>query len=372
MNIIRNFFCLLKKKLYAKKNNTSYSLKDLEKIGLEITPVSDSKVINKNKLISASQLPLHIFPWVSGMKNGTYLIKFPPEIQSQISSGFFNVTGGVARNRFGQIVSHGTSATSFLLLSPIILYQIGVIAFGVFYLKKINESLEKINKNLEDISSFLIDKRTAEINALILELLHISKGIIEFDKLGNLTEVLSRVDFIKQIRIKNLPNLLHLQKQLQDELNNLNHLKRESWFGSKKETQILLDSIAGYEIILVDYSRSLLLDIMCTEIEVVFSICNSSEEVKSRLSSQNSQQKFLKKQSSAFGKTLNNKFKELIKDSWCDDEIIEKKRKTIKASWNPIKKNITKVDTTYKQHIQSIEDKIKSKDNLIFLKKDEK
>ena len=109
------------------------------------------------------------------------------------------------------------------------------------------------------------------------------------------------------------------------------------------------------------------LDIICTEIEIAFSICHSSEEVKSRLSSQIYQTEFLKTQSSEFGKTLNNKFSELIEDSWDDDEIIEKQRKNIKISWKQIRKSISELDTIYKKRIQSIEDKIKPK-TQIFLR----
>ena len=386
MSIIRKFLNLLKKiwhtpttknitrqkrNLDFKQNDVSISLKDLEKAGLVIKQNFDLKTVNKEKLIYASQLPAHIFPWVIGMKSGLYLIKFPPEIQSQITSGLFNITGGVARNQSGQIMAHGASA-SLMSLSPIILYQVGTIAFGAYHLKKINESLKKINKKLDEVSSFLLDKRSAEISGLLLELSHISKGIIEFNKSGNLTEVLNRIDLIKYIRIMNLRNLLHLQKNLRDKLNNLKNLKRTSWFGSKKETDTLLESIAGYETILVDYSRSLLLDIICTEVEAAFSICNSSEEVKSRLSSQSHQTEFLGMQSSEFGKILSNKFSELIGESWDDDEIIEEKRKNIKTSWKQIKKTISELDTAYRNHIQSIEDKIKPKDNSIFLQKDEK
>ena len=386
MSIIREFLNLLKKIWHTlttknitrqkrnidfKQNDVSISLKDLEKTGLEIKQVSDLKTINKEKLIYASQLPAHIFPWVVGMTSGIHLIKFPPAIQSQVTSGLFNITGGVARNQSGQIVSHGASA-SLISLSPIILYQVGTIAFGAYHLKNINESLKKINKKLDEISSFLLDKRSAEISGLLLELSHISKGIIEFNKLGNFTEVLTRIDLIKHIRIMNLRNLLHLKKNLRDELNTLKNLKRTSWFGSEKETNTLRESIDSYETILVDYSRSLLLDIICTEVEVVFSICNSSEEVKSRLSSQSYQTEFLRTQSSEFGKTLNNKFSKLIEDSWNDDETIGERRKNIKTSWKKIEKAISDLDTTYRSHIQSIEDKVKPKDNIIFLQKDEK
>ena len=188
----------------------------------------------------------------------------------------------MARNQSGQIVAHGAGA-SLLSLSPIILYQVGIVAFGAYHLKKINESLQKIDKKLDEISSFLSDKRSAEIRGQFLELLHISKGIIEFNKSGNMTEVLNRIDLIKNIRIMNLPNLLHLQKNLSDELNKLKTLKRSSMvkLKSDKEAMDLLNSIARYKTILIDYSRSLLLDIICTEIEVSFSICNSFEEVNS-------------------------------------------------------------------------------------------
>ena len=383
MSIIRKFLDSLKKLWYtpapentteqkipySKQNDVSSSLEDLKRVGVTIKPVSNLKTVNKENLIYASQLPAHIFPWVAVMKSGFYLIKFPPTIQSQIHSGFLNVTGGVVRNPSGQIVAHGIRA-NLLSFSPTILYQVGVVAFGSYHLKKINESLKKINKNLDEISSFLSDKRSAEIRGQILELLHISKGIIEFNSSGNMTEVLSRIDLIKNIRGMNLSNLLHLQKNLQDELSKLKILKRSSWFKSDKETMDLLNSITRYETILMDYSRSLLLDIICTKIEVSFSICNSFEEIKSRLASQKKQTEFFKTQSSKFGKILNEKSSELIKKKlWSNNETIQKKRKTIKKSWRQIKKTIPDLDATYKNHIQSIENKAKSKDNIIFLKK---
>ena len=391
-NIVRSEKIIRSKKIVRQKNhpdfkqnNTSISLKDLEKIGLEIKPVSDLKTIKKEKLIYASQLPTHIFPWVLGMNSGIHLIKFSPAIQSQINSGLLNVTGGVARNQSGQIMVHGASV-SLIALSPIILYQIGTIVFGTYHLKQINESLKKINKKLDEISSFLSDKRSAEINSLMLELSFLSKGIIEFNQSGNLTEVLNRINLIKNIRIMNLRNLLHLQKNLQDKLNSLKALKRTSWFGSKKETNMLRESIYVYETTLLDYSRSLLLDIICTEVEVAFSIYNSFEEVKGRLSHQKDQLEFLKTQSSQFEKTLNNQFdklvaevadskmvadlpvgfkialdstlgmatlgmaSKLVADSCSNHEVIKKRRKNIKTTWNQIKKYIDNLDTTYPIH----------------------
>ena len=118
------------------KQNDSFSLKDLEKTGLlTVERVFDQKKASEENLIYTSQLPAHIFPWVVGMNSGIHLIKFSPTIQSQINSGILNITGGVARNQSGQIVVHGTNA-SLLSLSPIILYQVGVIAFGAYHLKK--------------------------------------------------------------------------------------------------------------------------------------------------------------------------------------------------------------------------------------------
>ena len=384
MSIIQNFLNLLKnlwhtpthkniaeqKTLDFKQKDIPLSLKDLEKIGLTVKQISNPKAINnKESWIYASQLPAHIFPWIAGIKSGLYLIKFSPTIQSQINSGLLNVTGGVVRNPSGQIIAHGASA-SLLPLSPIILYQVAVIACGSYHLKKINDSLQKIDKKLDEISSFLSDKRSAEISGHILELLHISKGIMEFNKSGAITEVLNRINLIKNIRTMNLPNLLHLQKNLQDKLSYLKNLKRTSRFGSKKETIDLLDSISDYEMILIDYSRSLLLDIICTEIEVSFSACSSLKEIKSRLSFQINQTEILKTQSSKFGKIVNEKSKELIKKQpWNDEKIIQKKRKNIKTSWKQIKKPILDLDATYKNRIQSIEDKMQQKNNVIFLKK---
>ena len=386
MSIIQNFLYFFKKiwqgstienrdrknkNLDFKQNSITNSLEDLEKTGLlTVERVFNEKKIseeNKERLVYASQLPAHIVSWVVGKASGMHLIKFSPEIQSQISSGFFTATGGVARNQSGQIMAIGTSA-NLLLLSPIILYQVGTIAFGAYHLKKINESLEKINKKLDKISSFLINKRSAEIEGHCLELLHLSKGIIDFKKQGNITEVFNRVNLIKNIRIMNLPNLLHLKKNLQQELNQLKVLERKSWFGSEKEAIALLDSVGSYKTTLVDYSYSLLLDVISSEIEVVFSINNSSEEVKSRLSSFNDHRKCLKEYSSNFEKTLNDKFSELIEDSWSDVEDIEERRKNIKTPWKRIKKSITELDITYKKHVQFIEDKIKPRNNSILLK----
>ena len=384
MNIIRKFFNLLYKVRHSsiaenrdrlnrnsdlEQNNISTSLKDLKRDGWKVERVFNEKKVSGENLIYASQLPVHVFPWIVGMKSGIYAIKFSPEIQSQISSGFLNVTGGVARNQSGQIVTHGMNATP-LLISSICLYQAAVITFGAYHLQKINHSLEKINQKLDKISSFLSDKRSSEIEGFLLELSHISKGIIEFQNLGNITEVLTRIDFIRHIRIKNLRNLLHLEKTLTSESGYLKKIKRESWFFAEKENEVLKSSINGYETALRDYSHSLLVDIFCTKIETMFSLYLSYDEVKSRLTVQKNQTQFLQDKLSEFETTLKKKLDELIIDSMECDEKKKKRKRDIKKSWKQIKENISKFDQIYKEHIQTIEDKVKSKNNINYLKID--
>ncbi|MCZ0932965.1 MAG: hypothetical protein OXJ52_07425, partial [Oligoflexia bacterium] len=72
---------------------------------------------------------------------------------------------------------------------------------------------------------------------------------------------------------------------------------------------------------------------------------------------------------SKFEKTLNKKFSELIENSWSNDKTIKDRRKHIKTSREQIIKTISDFDTIYKNHIQSIEDKIKPKDHYHFLTK---
>ena len=397
MNIIRKFFNLLYKLRYSsitenrdrlnrnsglEQNNISISLKDLKRDGWKVEKVFNEKKVSGENLIYASQLPVHVFPWIVGMKSGIYAIKFPPEIQSQISSGVLNVTGGVARNQSGQVIMHGMNA----MISSIFLYQAAVVAFGAYHLQKINHSLEKINQKLDKISSFLLDKRSSEIEGFRLELSHISKGIIEFQKLGNITEVLTRIDFIRYIRIKNFRNLLHLEKTLTSESGYLKKIKRESWFFAEKENEVLKSSIDSYETALIDYSYSLLVDIFCTKIETMFSLYLSYDEVKSRLTVQKNQTQFLQDKLSEFDTTLKKKLDELIIDSMECDEKKKKRKRDIKKSWKQIKENISKFDQIYKEHIQTIEDKVKltiedkinpivedkvkSKNNIIYLKID--
>ena len=59
----------------------------------------------------------------------------------------------------------------------------------------------------------------------------------------------------------------------------------------------------------------------------------------------------------------------MIESSWSGQETVQKKKKEIKKDWKKIEKTISGLDTKYKNHIQFIENKAKSKDNIIFLQK---
>ena len=368
LSILQNFLKKYKiKPLTGGSHNYSLSLKELKKEGLVFKPISPEKV-KKEYLIDASQIPIHILPHIKLLRRGVYQIQFSSAIQSQIEIGTLNVTGGVARTPQGQIVKHGTGINPATLTSAVVLYQVGVIAFGAHQLSQINQSLEKMNKKLDNISSFLQDRRSFEIRGSIMELSHLFKGILEFKKLGNNTEVLNRIDIIKDIRKSNISNLLHLQKNLQDKLAYLNTLKRTSWFKqSKKEFVNLLDSIKAFEAVFIDYSRSLLLDISCTKTEVSFSICHSVEETKSRLSVLKNQTNFLEQRSFEFEKLLRMKLSTLIKDSWSNDNAIQNREKTLKARWRKIKQSIYDFNKVYRKHIKSIEDIVKPNKKSFFL-----
>ena len=350
-----------------KKNQKSFSFATLNKAGLVIEPVA-STIVNKERLINASQLSIHTIPWLGLLKSGVYQIKFSPEIQSQINSGILNVTGGVARSESGQIIAHGSNVNPLITLSPFILYQIGVVAFGAHQLQKINNSLKEINKKLSEIYSFQLDKRSAQINSHFQEFSHISKGIIELSKLGNITEVSNRINMIKHIRLMNLSNLLHLKKNLQDKKDKLNTLKNSFSFTSKEKFKNLSDLIKNYRRDLIDYKHSLFLDIICTKTEVFFSMCKAFEEIESRLSSQKNQVVFFKEQLSSFEISLNQKASE-IKSLFSKEKTLKQEKNTIEEHWKKIKEVITNFDKVCIDHIQSTKNMIKHKDNVIFLHK---
>ncbi|MDE0119827.1 MAG: hypothetical protein OXM55_07455 [Bdellovibrionales bacterium] len=352
---------------YTKKSKNSFSLAKLKQAGLIIEPIN-SKVINKEFLINTSQFSTQAIPWIGLLKSGIYQIKFSPEIQSQINSGILNVTGGVARNESGQIIAHGSNINPLITFSPFILYQIGVVAFGAYHLQQINKSLKEINRKLGEIYNFQLDKRSSQINSHFQEFSHISKGIIEFSKLGNVTEVSNRINMIKHIRLMNLSNLLHLQKNLQDKQSKLNALKSSFSFTSKERFKNLSDSITHYGRDLIDYKHSLFLDIVCTKTEVFFSMCRCFEETEDRLSSQKNQVDFFKKQLSSFETSLNKKSSEM-KGLFNKEQTLKQEKSNIEKSWKKVTEVITNFDKVCIDHIQSTKSMVQNKDNIIFLHK---
>ena len=345
--------------------------KDLKKMELTFQPVIH-KIKNEENMIYSSQVIPHL-PWLGLLSSGTYQIKFPSAIQSQINSGVFSVNGGVARNQSGHIAAHGIGVNPLIVATPIMLYQIGVVAFGAYHLKKINNSLEKINKKLNEIHNFQLDKRTAQINSQFQELLHISKGIIEFSDLGNIKEVLKRVDMIKHIRLMNLSNLLHLQKNLQEKKHKLTLKKVPSLtlnLSSKEKCNNVLDLIESYERNLIDYKHSLFLDIICTKLEVFFSTCKSNKETKSRLSFQKNQIDVFKKQLYPFNSVLKENISNLKKGIFEKEQTLKYRQDNIKKSWKKAQNIITDFDKVCINHIQSTEDIILPKERVVFLQTD--
>ncbi len=374
LNILQQFFKKKLNKIYksetqfSRQDNSFTSLKDLEKAGLAFKPIPPEK-IKKGCFIDTSQIPIHILPHISVLKSGVYQIKFSPEIQSRIAMGTFNVTGGVARNQSGQIVAHGVSVNPMVFTSAIFLYQIGVIVFGAHQLQKINKSLKSIQKKLDNIHGFQRDKRSAQISGYFKELSHISKGIFEFNKSGNIKEVLNRIDIIKHIRIKNLTNLLHLQKNLQDNLDNLKYLKRTSMFGSEGETKQIVDRLEYYARDITDYKSSLLLDIILLKTEVCFAMYKSFAEMNSRLSEQEEQLSFFENQQSSYESILNQKILELVKSKFNKNETIKLRRKGIRQSWQLKKSAFPDFNVRCRAEIQSVKYIINSKNNILFLRK---
>ena len=361
-----NFFKFLMSFIFRSSKKEDHkqltSISSLEQMGVMIKPVNRTSLKDEIVLYS-SQLPLHIVPWINFLKQGTYQIAFSPEVQSQIKSGVFTLTGGVARNESGQIVAHGKNISQLVSLSPIILYQIGTIVFGAYHLSKINESLKSMNKKLNEIFDFLQDERSARIEGGFQEFSHLSKGIIEFYKSGNISEVLRRIDIVRYIRTKNLPHILHLKKDLSDSLDELQYLERTSWFSSEKETEDLLESIEFYENHLINYAHSLLLDIICTKTEVAFSTYPSIKETKSRLLSRTEDFKFLKQSQNNFEKVLKKQIPKLIED----DNI--KKRK-VRERWKKAQEIIDHFNKIIENHHQSFKDIMQTRGHNIFLKND--
>lgn len=327
-----------------------------EKIFLKSVPLSKAR---EGAMIYASQLPVHLFPWVAALKSGVYQIGFPPAVQSQINSGMLNVTGGVARSSGGQIVAHGQSLTPLAVAAPIVLYQIGVMVFGASYLQKINRSLKKITEKLNTIYAFQLDKRTAQINSYFQEYSHLSKGILEFQKLGNVAELLKRIDTIKQLRLMNLSHLLHLQKNLHNEGEQLKDLESSDWVGSKNSTQSLKEAVGSYTRHLMDYKHSLFLDIIFTKTETCFSVFKSREETTSRVLQQKNQLKDFNKQFSSFENSLHKKTIQMINSYWNFEGTKRARREEVKEAWTKVKNIVPDFNNECLNHIKDTENRVK-------------
>lgn len=341
------------------------SLKDLNQLGLNLKPVTD-RIVNEENLIYASQLPAHVFPWALRLK-GVYQVTFKPEILSQIKSGVLSTSGGVARNASGQIAAIGKSINPLLVSSPAILYQIGVIVCGSYYLQSINKSLNKINKKLDEISKFQYDKRSAQIDSYLQEFYHLSKGIIDFRQWGNKSEVLNRIKRMQDMRMQNLSLLLHLQQNIADQEDQLKNLNRSSLFKSTTEFHKLKNLIKDHIRNINDYQKSLLLDILLTKVEVNFSLFHSRTETESRLSAQEEQITFFKSKGESFERMLNKKIPSLIKKKWfLSESDIKKKRKELRSFWSPVKKQTSQFEEECKKHIQSTKSVINSGGQSVF------
>ena len=379
INCLNRFFSIFytqknENKLRNLKNyqgNEQFSLKDLNKIGLNVKSIN-RQITHKENTIITSQLPAHIFPWVLGLKKGLYQITFSPEVLSQIQSGALTVSGGVARNTSGQIGAIGKNISPFMVASPIMLYQIGVIAFGAYHLQLINRSLKKVNKKLDEISEFQHDKRSAQINSYLQEFYHLSKGIVEFKQSGNMTEILNRIKKIQYIRMMNLSHLLHLQQNIADQQNKLENLSRRSWSSSEEEFHNLTGLMTRHKRNILDYQKSLTLDIFLTKVEVSFSICKSHTETKSRLSSQKEQMTFFKSKVDSFEKILNKKIPSLIKKTFFSRECsIKYKRRKIRSLWKQIKNNAPQFLCECRNQIKSVENILNCCHTYFILEKNE-
>ena len=352
-----------------------FSLEDLKKIGLRIEPVP-KEVVNNELLVHASQLPSHLLPWLTTLESGTYRLSFPPKMEAQIYKGSIETRDLIDNSSppDKKIGSHGLSVTRVLAHPLIMIYQVGVLVFGSYHLQKIGASLKNINRQLGKVYNFLLDKRSAQIRAYIQEFSHIAKGIVEFSKLGNVEEVKKRLDLIKEIRLMNLSNLLHLQKNLIDNSKELILLERSSWFGAKKEEQSLESSIKDYKRDLIDYTSSLYLDIITTKTEVFYSMVRSYSEIKSRIGAQKSGMKLLSNQKNSFEKTLFEKTKELIKkgrggvfDIFTKDEEVSEAKRKIKNIWKDVKLLTEQFQENGGYHIQTIEESLNRKNKFVFL-----
>ena len=341
-----------------------FSLKDLAKAGLKIRPAGKGEY-NEKSLIHASQLSPHVLPWTALLKSGVYCIHFSPELKSRISGALLASNVGALPSQ--SVVSAGLNP--LVALSSVLLYQAGVMVFGAWHLKKISESLGNLNKKLDDVHNFQQDRRSSKIKAHFQEFLHLSEGIVEFKEKGNIAEIQRRLKTIRHIRLINGAHLLHLRKNLIDRRVRLTRLTGSAVvFKSEKELSELMSAIEAYGKNLMDYKLSLFLDIICVNVETVFSLARSFRETESRLKAGQSHIKFFQEETALFETSLFEKIPKLIKKGLFEREgdLNERKKKAVSA-WKNVKNEIiSDFDQECGKHIKSTKEALE-RPSILFL-----
>ena len=337
------------------------SLEDLEKAGLKIRPARPEE-FNEKSLIHASQLSPHILPWTALLKSGVYCVQFSPALKSQMAGGFLSSPAG-------SLSARPTGLHPLAVLSPVLLYQAGVMVFGAWHLKKISESLGNLNKKLDDVHNFQWDRRSSKIKAHFQEFLHLSEGIVEFKEKGNIREIQNRLKSIRYIRLINGAHLLHLKKNLTDRRMKLGRLTGSSVvFKSGKELSELMSSVESYGKNLMDYKLSLFLDIICVNVEVVFSVARSLRETESRLKAEEGHIRLFREETGLFETALFDKIPKLVKKGLFEREegLNERKRK-VESAWKNLKNEIIcDFDHECGKHIKSTREALK-RPSVVFL-----
>lgn len=350
------------------------SLGDLEKVGIKFIPKPIPK-IGKEKTLLASQIPPILAPWISLLGSGTYQVTFSPKVMAGLKSGTLKLMGGnrpTAVDSLGQIVSQGAVVSPFVAHAPLLIYQAGSFVFGAYHLKHINESLSSIVESVDEIMEFQENERESRIRAYFQEFLHLSKGIIDFQKQGNMEEVSKRLLMIKDIRYKNLADLIHLEKDIKHESEWVKHIEDEGFVGSRKNVENLHNHLHGYVDLLLQYKRSLFLSIISTQVEVFFSQFTSHDEVQSRIDEKKRHLKFGRDNFLSFEKTFKGKVKELI-DSILGDEDEEKShRRELRLLVKGVKENLNEIHEECENRIHSMEKHMIDSKSPIFIKVDKK
>lgn len=344
----------------------------LARSGISIEPYHPNlKEQNDIPIIVASQIPILAASTLNLLQNGVYRITFSPETQGLVNLGFANVTGGVARSS-GRIIEHGTSVSPLTVINPaFLLYQIGVVVFGGYYLSKISKSLKEINNEIHKVSDFQLNKRSSSIQAQLMELFDISKGILEFKEKGNLEGINDRICIVKDIRRFNLSTLLHLIGDLKIEANKLNHYKNIDLIGIEATNQQFIEFINNYKKLILDAYASLYLNVISNHIDIIFDINRSKDEIESRISYQKNTLKEIQLQMFSLQNKFNSKFRESIEGTWFGGEDEEREMKDeLFLKWEEIISVTSSIHRECTEYIQSSKDHLEKPNNVFLLKMD--